>query len=86
MAASRASQPYHVTIVGPGPVVEVRTGCEVTTVDRTPEFERRWTVPATVDGLVLAVVPWMAIAAPETRGRELDRVTGPSGDPVTART
>ncbi|MFI9847118.1 MFS transporter [Nonomuraea sp. NPDC051941] len=36
--------------------------------------------------LVLAVVLWMAIAAPETRGRELDRITDPSGDTVTAST
>lgn len=49
---------------------------------------RKWVigVSAPVGALVLAVVLWMAIAAPETRGRELDRITDPSGDTVTAST
>ncbi|GAA5165728.1 MFS transporter [Pseudonocardia eucalypti] len=29
---------------------------------------------------VCAAVAWMAVAAPETRGRELDRITGPGSD------
>ncbi|MBB6350566.1 MFS transporter [Nonomuraea muscovyensis] len=36
--------------------------------------------------VVLAVVLWMAVAAPETKGRPLDRITDPSGDTVAVRT
>ncbi|MER6951624.1 MFS transporter [Nonomuraea sp. NPDC000554] len=39
---------------------------------------------AVLGGVVLLVVLWMAFAAPETKGRELDHVTDASGDTVPA--
>ncbi|WP_113705006.1 MFS transporter [Nonomuraea lactucae] len=36
--------------------------------------------------VVLVVVLWMAFAAPETKGRELDHITDPTGDTVPVRT
>ncbi|MEU7898230.1 MFS transporter [Nonomuraea sp. NPDC049152] len=45
------------------------------------------TLTFTVLGAVmLAVVLWMAFAAPETKGRELDHITGPSDDAAHVRT
>lgn len=45
------------------------------------------TLTFTVLGAVmLAVVLWMAFAAPETKGRELDHITGPADDAAHVRT
>jgi MFS transporter, putative metabolite:H+ symporter len=40
---------------------------------------------AVLGAVVLAVVLWMAVAAPETKGRELDHITDPAGDTVPVR-
>lgn len=41
---------------------------------------------AVLGAVMLAVVLWMAVAAPETKGRELDHITGPTDDAARVRT